>query len=555
MQSLLAGHRFPIAEQRNDQLEAVRGLELHPDARRDTRRRLAWLAMVVALLLALAFLGFVDFLAADHAMHEESHAARLAIGATPADVFRDSVAKHAKYGAGIGCVGLASFWYVGDLLIGMEPFASALGELGVASSAIGFGASIVLLAVAFLWSCWAVGRVVLRRSLLYGRTTVPAVRRSRLAWLALLFVAASSLLLTLSIGLRYVAGSAFSLGFAHRDVLMVGVWYPRGPTPAGSRRIGDALSTDATVIRAARAEMLPLLAETIEPKSSVQATGYAGLEDVAFYRNHVDAAFFDVLNVDLLSGSFLDEARTQEVVLSRTAAKRFSPEIDGVVGMTIEFAPANQPENVDIFTVAGVVEDVPYGRPEDPPRPVIYTVLSPADATQRFQDFWLIHHKGDADDIVALLSQIGGGIEEAYRIATPAEILGEQFVKRSVEAVLAMAAAFAFALALAAVLNALVRAVADHARETGIRCALGATEADETRRIAAGTFAELLVVGVILCGLVVAGRYYAPALLAIVTLPLVGAVLAVLGGVCALGSYLSVRHLARKAAITALAGR
>ena len=556
VQSLLAGHRFAaVADQRNDRVETVRGLELRPDARRDTRQRLVWLAMVVALLLALAFTGFVDFLAADHAVREDGLTVRLAIGATPGDVFRESVARHAGYGLWVGGVGLAAFLYLGDVLIGMDPFASALGELGLASSAIGFGTGIALLAVAFLWSCWVAGRAVSRRSLIHGRTIARAARRSRLAWSALLFTAASSLLLCLSIGVRYVSDGMSTLGFAHRDALMVAVLYPRGPTPEGSRRIRDALATDAAVRAVARTEMLPLLAETIAPKNRVTAAGQQGTADVVFYRNRVDSSFFEVLDVDLLAGEFLDARRTQETVLSRTAAMRFQPEIDAVLGMGVEFVPEDAPARGDVFTVVGVVEDVPYGGPEEPPKPVVYTALSETDASARFQDFWLIRHVGNDDDVVGLLHQLGGGIEEAHRIATPAEILSEQFAKRSVDAVLAIAGAFAFALALAGVANALVRAVANQARQVGIRYALGATEADETRRIAAAALTDLGLAGAILCGLVLAGRLVAPALLVVVTLPLVLAVLVVIAGVCVLGSYLSVRHLARNTAIAALAGR
>ena len=45
LQGLLVGHRFPLAEQRDDHVEMVPGLDLYPDARRDVRQRLAWLAM------------------------------------------------------------------------------------------------------------------------------------------------------------------------------------------------------------------------------------------------------------------------------------------------------------------------------------------------------------------------------------------------------------------------------------------------------------------------------------------------------------------------------
>ena len=371
----------------------------------------------------------------------------------------------------------------------------------------------------------------------------------------LLFMAASSLLLTLSIGWRYVESSASPLGFANRDVLMVGVLYLDERTPDGLRRVYDALAVNPAVLGAARAEMLPLLPETIEPKNRVTATGYGGLEAVDFYLNRVDASFFDVLDVDLLAGTPLHGARSQEVVLSRTAATLFGREHEGLVGTATELAPEDAPEYGSVFTVVGVVEDIPYGKPGDAPRPVVYTLLTKDDVVDGFQDFWLVNHRGADDDIVTLLHQLGGRIEEAYRIATPSQILSEEFGKRTVEAALALAGAFAFALALVGVANALVRAVADQGRQIGIRYALGATGVDEAGRIAAGTLVDLLVVGTILCGIVLAGRHYAPALLAIVTLPLVLVVLAVLAGVCLLGSYASVRHLARKPAISALASR
>ena len=236
--------------------------------------------------------------------------------------------------------------------------------------------------------------------------------------------------------------------------------------------------------------------------------------------------------------------------MSRAAATLFVPDVRDMLGASVAFAAHNRSGQSDVFTVVGVVEDVPYGELGESPRPLVYTTLSDADAALRFQDFWLIRHRGDADEIVAALHELGGSIDEAYRIATPAELLDEQFAKRSVEAVLAMAGAFAFALALAGVTNALARTVADQSRQIGIRFALGATTADETRRIAATALADMLVAGSILCGLVVAGRYYAPTPLAVVTLPLVFVALAVIACVCALCSYASVHRLGRKAGIT-----
>lgn len=555
LQALVAGHRLAMPEQRNDRVEVVRGLELHPDARRELLERLIWLGTVVVLLLALAVIGFVDFLAADHAVNDESHAVRLAVGATPMDVFRETAARHAKYAVGIAAASLATFVYIGDRLLQMEPFAQAVGGLGPASTVAGAGAGAALLAAAFLWSCAVVGRAVSRRSLVFERTMAGAVRRSGIAWTTLLFAAAASLLMTLSILLHYARADVDTLGFANVDALMVGALYPAGPTPAGSQRLRDALSADAAVVGAARAEMLPLLSESVQPKNRVKATGYSGVADVVFYRNRVDRAFFDVLGVDLLAGRLLEGAGTSEMVMSRAAATRFAPDFESVVGMTVELGPEQAPHYGVVLAVVGVVEDVPYDRLEEPLRPVVYSALREVDGTRRFQDLWLVRHRGSAGAIVDRLRGAGGGIEDAYEIGTPAGILREQFARRSVEAVLAMAAAFAFLLSLAGVANSLVRTVADQSKQIGIRYALGATEVDEARRIGWSAAGDLLVAGAVLSALVLAGRLLAPGLFSIVSLPLVPAVLAVLAGICAVGGYASVRRMARKVAVVSLAGR
>ena len=120
------------------------------DARRSVLERLGWLVLVVVLLMALAFIAVFDFLLAAHYRREESDAVRLAIGATPGDVFRATLIRHAAWMAGAGVVGVLSFLYIGDVLLGLEPFAGYLGELTVRQSVAGVAAGLVLLAAAFL---------------------------------------------------------------------------------------------------------------------------------------------------------------------------------------------------------------------------------------------------------------------------------------------------------------------------------------------------------------------------------------------------------------------
>lgn len=545
LRSLLSGHRFVLPGEGADRLEVVAGLEVYPDARRDTIERLAWLAMIVVLLLTVALMALVDYLAADQANREGSQAIRLAIGATPADVFRDNVSRHGLYAAAIFLVCLLSFLYMSDVLLGMEPFAQAVGTLRFSAVAAGLGASMVMLAVAFLWSCWIVARAVSRTTLGTANASSAAYLRSRFAWQALLFVTAASLLVTLSIGLRYLRDPVPTLGFDNLDALMVGViFYTGGPSPDRYQRVRTALATNALVRDAARAEMLPLIPESATPDNRVKAKGFEGLDDVAFYRNRVDAAFFDVLDAQLLAGSLADDIGGNDVILSRSAVLRLGRDIEDVLGLAIDLAPARAPTYSDVFTVVAVVEDIPYGRLEDAPRLVLYTILPEGSVIRRWQDFWLIRHSANADDIVAPLHQLGGNVTEAYKIGTPASLLREAFERRSVEAVLAITGALAFVIGLAAIGNALARSVQDQATQIRIRFALGGTVSDEALRLGSRALVDLAVAGSVLAGVVFAARMAAPIPLAIVALPLLLAALAAMAVVCLAGSYVSVRRLA-----------
>lgn len=463
VRSLLNEHRFVLPGEEADRIEVVAGLEVHPDARRDTIDRLTWLAVIVALLLAVTFMALVDYLAADQVNREGSQAIRLALGATPADVFLDTVSRHGLYAAATLLICVLTFLYLSDALLGMEPFAQAVGTFRPAAAAAGLGVSAAVLAATFVWSCWIVGRTVSRTALGSANSSSGARRRSGLAWRALLLVTAASLLVTLSVGLRYVRDPVPTLGFANQHATMVGVIFsPGGPSPGRYERVHAALTADPLVHAAARAEMLPLIPESASPENRVTVKGPDGLGGQVFYRNRVDAAFFDVLDAEPLAGSLFHSPGTNEAILSRSAVRRLGLTVDDALGMAIEMAPARAPTLLDVFTVVGVVEDIPYGRIEDAPRLVLYTSLPEGSVARRWQDFWLIKHDARGDDLVAMLHQLGGTVAEAYAIGTPASLLLEAFEKRSAEAVLAIASTLAFVLGLGAVGNALSRTVQGH---------------------------------------------------------------------------------------------
>lgn len=543
LRSLLSSYRFPGAE--HDALEVAAGLEPQPDARLLVRRSAMWLALVVGLLLTLSFLCLVDFLLADHYAGAEAQAVKLAVGATPTDVFRETVAKHGMWLGGTIVVTIASFAFLTNVFLGIAPFSSYLDGLTAEASLAGVSASIVLLVAAFVASAARVSWFVASFANVAARVDV-RTRTSRVARGVLLAVAGAGLLLVFSLCLRYVGDAATTLGFEHGDVLMMGV------IPPSSVTVEEAVSANAHVLAHGKAEMLPLLAETVLPVNRQRIAGRVGLEDVVFYRNGVSRSYFETLGVGVVAGRLFDGISRSEIVLAEASAARLAGSPEEALDMSIQFVPDDQPDHRphtgDVVTVVGVVDDVAYGPVNERPKLVYYRHF-PEDY-RNFQGFRLIRHTAQADFLEWLREQ-GGDIQDVYRIGTAREIFDEQFLsRRSVEVALAIAAAFAVILALAGLANSLARSMTAEIREIGIRFALGATTSDITRQYGTRTLTEVTTATAVLCAVVVAAKIGVPVIVSVVDLWLVSGVVFILATQCLLVVHVLARRLAKADANT-----
>ena len=551
--TLLAEYQFHNRRAQNDRLEVAPGIDARPDVTRESRKRLVWLVVVVFLLLALAFMALVDFVFADHAARRDQQAVRVMLGATPKDVFVEILGRLFIWMVVINALSLVSLAYIGDAFMSVEPFKSALGVLSWSSMLTGFAVGAALLLSGSIFVCAFVGRFVTKVSMSPNQADVPL--GGRWAQTCLLFAAVASLLMVTSVAARYARASGMSFGFEHTDVLMLGAFYPSRTHPNAAQELRNRLMSQPGVQVVARAEMLPLLAESIEPKSRMKVYGEAARHETTFYRNRVGVGFFETVGLAPLAGRTFGDVSSTEVVLSRAAAERLGGDLDTVLGSAIRVGPAAVEKSAvetQVLTVVGVVEDVAYGAFEELPRLVFYT-LFPVDASSGgFQDFWLVRGAG-VDGMVTALNELSSGLEDVYEIGRPIEIFQGEFVARySVELALAAALVFAFVLSLTASVDALARQLAMRSREIGVRLALGATAMDIAREYVGPVALNLTLAVTGVCCAVVFTRFFVPDLMEVIELPLVVVSFAALGAVSALAVHVGIRRFSRASSIVSL---
>ena len=104
------------------------------------------------------------------------------------------------------------------------------------------------------------------------------------------------------------------------------------------------LVTQPEVEAVARAEMMPLLAESIRPANRVMVRGAVGLEETVFLRNGVSPDFFETLGIAVIAGRPFDGVTQSEVTVSRAAAVRLAGEPGNAIGMALHLVPATPAE-------------------------------------------------------------------------------------------------------------------------------------------------------------------------------------------------------------------
>lgn len=531
----------------SDRMQLVAGLETDPDGRREVVQKTTWLSGVVVLLLFMAFVALLEFLLAENVSREDEQHLRIAVGATPLDVFRQSVLENGLWIATVGVIGWFAFRYVLDVLIGIEPFASYVGDLSERARFAGVGASALLLVVAFLgcvaYLGWFVSRATARES--NSRTWTRRATRGVLA-----FVGLSSLVFVFSLVGRYAGDARTSLGFPNTEVAFVGTSKEREGPATNLKTSVAAVESMPGVRSAARADLMPLEHAMNLRFRLVEILGHAGLDDTPFHRNAVTPGYFATLGTELLAGRNFDVESENEVVASRSAARALGG-LDEVLGMPLKLSnrfPQQSPLEV---VVVGVVEDIAYGDYAAPARRILYFAQRSffASTYQR----WVIDTEGDvvAVDLLHQMPEFEGW--EIHDEGTPASKFRQEFLaRRSVEIMLSVAAGFALLLALAGIANSLARHIAEDRSAIGIRFALGATWGELARVYSATRVRDLIVAAVLVGVAALVAKLAASAFAAMLELWLLLPALACMVCLIALSGHLIVRRLANRYSVGAL---
>ena len=545
-------HMLSFGISPHDRLAVADGLETNPPLRREVTRKVAWLASIVVLLMAMTLVSLVDFMMAEHVARQNEQAVRVALGATPLDVFRQTLAENAVWLAIVAVVAWLAFDYLAEVLLGMAPFSGYFGTLPGAARGAGLGVGAAMLLAAFAVSCaylsWFASRTSRSFSAMRAASRLPRAMRC-----VLLTVAGASLLFVFSMASRYAADSRASLGIGNPDASIVRLhreldmsdptnWQP-------PEDISEAVAAVPGVAAAGQAPMMPLTHAYLVNTTRGTVANRPELAETPFFANQASPGFFAALRVPLLAGKMVALDASAEVVVSRSAAIALAGSPEAALGLSLTFQKDTDTQPRDPTIVVGVVEDVLYGNYANPTKRVIYRSM------RRFgSGSWAIDYAGRPADLVAALQQLPELADWTVTpLDSPAEVFRQQFVARqSVEVLLAGAAAFALLLALAGVANSLARTVAEAQQAIGISFALGATASQVGHRYFGAMLRDLLVAVALVSVAAIVAKLTVPDFVAVLAFWQLAPTALCLVAVCAVLSYGLVRRLAQRSSANSL---
>ena len=464
---------------------------------------------MVTLVLLIACSNLAGLLAARGAARQREYGIRLAIGASRAQLLRQSIVECLVFCVAGGALGLgAAAWTLEALLSTFPPDADIrLLAIQIDPRVIGFAAAISLISALFfgIAPTLRAARLDPASTLMGSGRGATSAGREALRFRQWLVTAQVALTLVLLVAAGLFVRTLQNLGRVDLGLKpdhLVGFTVApglNGYTAEKASTFGRSLTESLAALPGVRsvtaAEEPTLGGDTTGGNITVE--GAAPGIDAHANRNRIGPDYFSTLGIPLIAGreiTWRDDAAAPKVaVINETMAKRYFPDrspLGGRMGMG-----GGKSVKLDI-EIVGVVRDSKGASVDEKIEPFLYMPWLQDPKLKQLT----FYARSEADP-AGLVSSIRAAVARLdpqlpiFDVKTLAAQISESLQNRRM--VMVLSAAFGGLAALLAALGiygVLAFGVAQRRREIGVRIALGATPAD-VRRLFLSEVGRFLVVG------------------------------------------------------------
>ena len=465
---------------------------------------------MVGLVLLIACSNLAGLLAARGVARQREYGIRLAIGANPGQLLRQSVVECLTFSIAGGALGLAlATWTLSALLSTFPPDAD-LRQVAVSIDprVIGFAAVLAVVAgILFgVGPAYRASRLDPARTLRGQSRGASSAGREAIrtrGWLVTAQVALT-LVLLVAAGLftRSLANlGRVDLGIKPDNVLSFSLApESNGYTPERTaqlvRRLSETLAAAPGVRSVSAAEVAAMTGS--DETSNVRTSGPANEETkgIRVWRNQVGPQYFSTLGIPLVAGRefrFADDLRTAPVaIVNETMARKFFPG-RSAIGERLAIGRGEEAPGIEIV---GIVRDAKAGRVGEEDHPFAFTpyLQDPKLGSLTFYLRGELPPDRLAPAARAAVASLDPQLP-VFDLKTLTAQIRESLLTERLIFVLSVAfGGLAALLAAIGIYGVLAFSVAERRREIGVRMALGADPAT-VRRLVLSEVGRFLVIG------------------------------------------------------------
>lgn len=462
----------------------------------DSRKPLSMLAIAVGALLLVACANLANLLLVRAASRIRELAVRIAMGASRWQIFRQMLIESVTLSL-TGAAGglLIAVWGL-RVVTSMDFAIRRLDQATLDLPVVLFTVAVAILSGILFGAipAWIALRLNLAEVLKdEGRGTSGGLSRSRGRAFLVMAEVAVSVVLLVSAGLlvrTFQQLGKADLGYTAKGVALTRVLLPAARYTDEASRLGyasrvlDGLRGLPGVQSASYGTVTPLMSLTWRAEiQSPSRSSSSEPTETAYYMT-AGPGYFETIGARLKSGRFFtrqDTPQSERVVLISESLERLLYPAGDAVGQMLRGSVFKE----DLTArVVGVVREIQFGSPDDPPSPMLYQ-----PQTQAVWPYFTFVVKTSGDP-----ASLSNGVRSVFLEVDPSlpprgmETLEEMSDRLHANRRLALNlllvfAGLAAALAAFGLYGVLAVAVAQRGREIGIRVSMGATKGDIVRMV------------------------------------------------------------------------